>query len=70
MKSIEDYERIVQAAYPNAHPTPDDYGYWSISTGYQTANGSIRIPLVGWHETIQQAWEKAAGVVQQKEKVT
>jgi hypothetical protein len=67
--TIQDAERIVKGHYPKAHPFFTEWapGYdgWSICDGTKTEDGSIRIRGVGFFATIDDAWQKAAEVVQQ-----
>lgn len=64
MMTLEDCERIVQRTHPRAFPFFAQGG-WSICNGTTAQRGHIRIEGVGFHETIEAAWLKAVGLVQQ-----
>jgi hypothetical protein len=68
LPTIEDYERIVKQVYPDAFLLIGDSWHpaWSICNGTRTEHGNVKIPGVGWHETAEAAWRKAAEVVQHK----
>lgn len=65
--TIEEAELLVQRTWPDAHPIIDRYGAWSICNGTRTKNGPVRITGVGWHESAEAAWIKAAEIVQSPE---
>ncbi len=65
--NLEDAERAVRKKYPNAHPCHDDYGRWSISSGYRCKQGHILVPNIGWYSTIARAWYAAAREVERED---
>jgi len=66
---LSEAERIVKKRYPGAFAFPDWYDHWTICSGVKVVRTGRHIQLdgVGWHDTIQEAWVKAAEVVQREQ---